>query len=743
MRLAYALWCKRGISGNPLATTNMTSAAALSPRATKIEVTAPMDKKSPFTPPIAPRRPHSFTTHGIAVADDYAWLKDRNWQEVLRDPGLLDADIRKYLEAENAYTESLLGHTAGLQKKLVAEMRGRIKEDDSSVPAPDGPYAYMRKFREGGQHEMFGRTLRNGGDAEIVLDGDQLAADHEYFKFGGARHSPDHRLHAWSADVKGSEYFSIRVRDWANKADREDLVEETDGAVVWGTDCKSFFYVRLDDNHRPMQVWRHRLGTQQADDVLIYQEQDAGWFTHIHESSSGRFCVIAGGDHETSEQRLIDLANPDAPPRLIAVRETGVQYSIADRGDELFILTNADRAIDFKIVTAPLTSPERVNWRDLIPHRAGVYIIDLELFSGHLVRLERANALPAIVIRDLGSGAEHAIAFDEAAYSLDTMGGYEFDTTNLRFSYSSMTTPAEVYDYDMASRTRTLRKRQEIPSGHNPADYVTTRIMADSHDGTQVPVSILHRRDLKRDGRAPLLLYGYGSYGMAMPASFSSNRLSLVDRGFVYAIAHVRGGTDKGWGWYLDGKREKKTNSFDDFAAAARALISAKYTDTKRIVGHGGSAGGMLMGAVANRAGELFAGIVAEVPFVDVLNTMLDDSLPLTPPEWPEWGNPIESAADFKTILSYSPYDNVAAKHYPAILAMGGLTDPRVTYWEPAKWIARLRATMSGGGPVLLRTNMGAGHGGASGRFHRLDEVAIAYAFALWAVGMAEDEVVS
>jgi oligopeptidase B len=308
----------------------------------------------------------------------------------------------------------------------------------------------------------------------------------------------------------------------------------------------------------------------------------------------------------------------------------------------------------------------------------------------------------------------------------------------LRFSYSSMTTPSEVYDYDMASRTRILRKRQEIPSGHNPADYVTTRIMATSHDGAEVPVSILHRKDLVRDGSAPLLLYGYGSYGMAMPAAFNSYRLSLVDRGFVYAIAHIRGGTDKGWGWYLDGKREKKTNSFDDFAASARALIEAKYTDVKRIVSQGGSAGGMLMGAVANRAGELFAGIVAEVPFVDVLNTMLDDSLPLTPPEWPEWGNPIESEKDFRTILSYSPYDNVAAKEYPAILAMAGLTDPRVTYWEPAKWIARLRATMRGGGPVLLRTNMGAGHGGASGRFSRLDEVAITYAFALWAVGMVD-----
>jgi oligopeptidase B len=714
------------------------------PNAKKPSAKKPSAKSSPpQNPPVAPRRPHAFATHGITITDDYAWLKDANWQEVLRDPMVLDPDIRNHLEAENGYTEGLLGHTTGLQRTLVAEMRGRIKEDDSSVPAPDGPFAYMGKFREGGQHELFGRMPRDGGDVEILLDGDKLAADHKYFKFGDAQHSPDHRLEAWSADIKGSEYFSIRVRDWADGADSADLVEETDGGVVWTADSKAFFYVKLDDNHRPMQVWRHRLRTAQADDILVHEEKDTGWFTHIDESASGRFCVIAGGDHETSEQWLIDLADDSATPRLVAARENGVQYSVADRGDELFILTNAGGAIDFKIVTAPLAAPGRASWRDLIPHREGVYILDLDLYAGHMVRLERANALPSIVIRDLASGNEHAIAFDEAAYSLGTIGGYEFDTTNLRFSYSSMTTPSEIYDYDMATRERTLRKRQEIPSGHNPADYVTTRIMAASHDGAQVPVSILHARDFKQDGSAPLLLYGYGAYGQAMPAAFSANRLSLVDRGFVYVIAHVRGGADKGWGWYLDGKREKKTNTFDDFAAAGRALIEAKYTSEKRIVGHGGSAGGMLMGAVANRSGELFAGIVAEVPFVDVLNTMLDDTLPLTPPEWPEWGNPIESEKDFRTVLSYSPYDNVAAKQYPKIFAMGGLTDPRVTYWEPAKWIARLRATMSGGGPVLLRTNMGAGHGGASGRFNRLDEVAIVYAFALWAVGMAESGAMS
>ena len=651
----------------------------------------------------------------MTVADDYAWLKDERWQQVLREPSLLDPDIRAYLEAENRYAETLLAPTQALQKTLVAEMRGRIKEDDSGVPMPDGPFAYLWRFREGGQHQQIGRSPRAGGDVQVILDGDALAKTSDYFKFGGTRHSPDHRLEAWSADLRGSEFFTLRVRRWDDGQDLPDMLTQTGGSVVWGLDSTFFFYVQVDDNHRPLKVYRHSLGTPQSEDVLVYEEKDIGWFTRIERSASGRFCIIAGGDHDTSEQSLIDLSDRDATPRLVAPRQTGLRYDVADRGDELFILTNDGGAIDFRIVTAPLAAPGRANWRELVPHRPGTYILGMELFAGHLVRLERANALPSIVIRDLANGSEHFIAFDEAAYSLDIVGGYEFDTTNLRFAYSSMTTPAEVYDYDMVSRARTLRKRQEIPSGHDPAAYVTTRIMAVSHDGAEVPVSILYRRGLALDGSAPLLLYGYGSYGMAMPASFSANRLSLVDRGFVYAIAHIRGGSDKGWSWYLDGKLDKKTNTFDDFAAAGRALIAAKFTSAKRIVGHGGSAGGMLMGAVANRAGELFAGIVAEVPFVDVLNTMLDDKLPLTPPEWPEWGNPITDGAAFRHILSYSPYDNVASRDYPAILAMAGLTDPRVTYWEPAKWVARLRATMTSGGPVVLQNK----HGGRTRRIVR------------------------
>src|SRR5471032_2751105 len=420
--------------------------------------------------------------------------------------------------------------------------------------------------------------------------------------------------------------------------------------------------------------------------------------------------------------------------RIGKARDRRVEFVATDRVQRIRCLVECDLVFLASPQIADHDRGERVG--TLQPHQMVGVELDVQHIDAGPMRDELAPVRP-VWRGKRRRGDEHKIAFDEAAYSLDSIGGYEFDTVTTRFAYSSMTTPTEVYDYDMESRQRALRKRQQIPSGHDPAAYVTTRITARTEDGAEVPVSILHRRDLVRDGSAPLLLYGYGSYGMSMPASFAANRLSLVDRGFVYAIAHIRGGSDKGWNWYLDGKREKKTNTFDDFAAAGRALIDAKYTEAKRIVGHGGSAGGMLMGAVANRAPELFAAIVAEVPFVDVLNTMMDDTLPLTPPEWPEWGNPITDEAAFRTILAYSPYDNVAAKSYPAILAMGGLTDPRVTYWEPAKWVARLRATMTGGGPVLLRTNMGAGHGGSSGRFNRLDEVAIAYAFALWAVGLA------
>jgi oligopeptidase B len=443
---------------------------------------------------------------------------------------------------------------------------------------------------------------------------------------------------------------------------------------------------------------------------------------------------VEASDHETSEVYLLDRHDPAARPRLVEARTPQLQYDVEHHGDSLIIVTNADGAEDFKVVTAPVATPGRAHWRDLVPYRPGVMILFLVALARTIVRLEREDAKPRIVVREIATGREETIAFEEDAYSLAMDAGYEFDTDVIRFHYSSLTTPSEVTDYDLRTGARTLRKRQEVPSGHDPAQYVTRRLFATAPDGQQVPISLVHRREVALDGTAPCLLYGYGSYGMSMPAGFRTSILSLVDRGFVYAIAHVRGGTEKGWRWYLDGKREKKPNTFTDFVACAEALIEAGYTAKGRIVAHGGSAGGMLMGAVANLAPDHFAGIVADVPFVDVLNTMLDRDLPLTPPEWPEWGNPGDDEAAFRTILAYSPYDNVRAQAYPAILALGGLTDPRVTYWEPAKWVARLRATMTGGGPVLLKINMEAGHGGAAGRFDRLEEIGLTYAFAIKAV---------
>lgn len=692
-------------------------------------------------PPVAAIKTVETTVHGIQLSDDYGWLRADNWKDVLRDPDVLPAEIRHHLEAENSYCGTQMASTKALQRELVKEMRGRIKEDDSSVPQPDGAYLYYSRYRKGGEHPLICRRLQRSqsrtGKAreQIMLDADALADGKDFFDLGDVAHSRDHMLLGWSADEAGSELYTIRVRDLTSGSDLADIVTDTTGDIVWANDSRSFFYVAVDADHRPSQVKRHRLGTPAASDAVLHDEADAGMFVDIDETQSGRFLLISIDDHETSEIRLVDLDDPDAGPRIVAARQPGRQYEVEHHGEDLLILTNAGDAEDFKIVTTPMATPESEQWRDLVPHKPGRLILDHLCLKGRLIRLEREDGLPRIVIRELADGAERSIAFEEEAYGLGIDAGYEFDTDTLRFIYASLARPAETYDYDLATAERTLLKRQEVPSGHDPEAYKVRRIFATAKDGEQVPVSILHRADLPLDGSAPCLLYGYGSYGSAMSASFRTRLLSLVDRGFVYAIAHVRGGTEKGRRWYLDGKREKKRNTFTDFIAAAEALSNAGFTARGKIIAEGGSAGGMLMGAVANMAPELFAGIVAEVPFVDVLNTILDDTLPLTPPEWPEWGDPIRDRQAFETIRSYSPYDNVSAQSYPPILAMAGLTDPRVTYWEPAKWVARLRATMTGGGPVLLHTNMDAGHGGSAGRFDSLKETALAYAFAIKATG--------
>ncbi len=686
--------------------------------------------------PLADTRPTSRTVHGVALEDEYAWLRDENWRDVMRDPSVLQPDIRAQLDAENAHTEGALSDVGSLRETLFSELKGRIKQDDSSVPAPDGPYAYANRYRDGGQHPLLVRTPRGGGDETILLDGDAMADGKDYFRLASAEHSPDHSHLAYAVDEKGSEYFTVRFRHVESGEELPDAITETAGGFVWSADGRSVFYTLLDDNHRPSKVLRHDLGAEGAD-TLVYEEPDAGFFVGVGATQSRTYIVIDSHDHETSEVRLIPADRVDEVPQLVAAREVGVEYEVDHHGDDLVILTNADDAEDFKIVTAPVDQPSRENWRDLVPHEQGQLLIDHVALARHLVRLERADGLPRIIVRDWTDGIEHAIDFAEEAYALGLSAGYEYDTDTIRFTYSSPTTPARVYDYDLSTRERTLRKEQEIPSGHDPDAYVTRRLMALAEDGETVPVTILHAKDAALGPDTPCLLYGYGSYGITIPSGFNANALSLVDRGFIYAVAHIRGGKDKGHGWYMAGKRERKTNTFTDFIAAAEGLIHQGYTSDARIIAQGGSAGGMLMGAIANMRPDLFLGIIAEVPFVDVLNTMLDDTLPLTPPEWPEWGNPIESADDFEAIRAYSPYDNVEAKAYPHILAVAGLTDPRVTYWEPAKWVARLRATKTDDNLLLLRTNMEAGHAGASGRFDRLKEVALNYAFAMKIAGKA------
>lgn len=687
------------------------------------------------TPPVAPKHPVTDTRHGISRSDDYAWLRADNWQAMFKDPSILAPEIRAHLEAENTYMNAAMADTKDLQKVLFGEMKGRIKEDDSSVPVKDGPYAYGTLFVTGGEQPHYFREARNGDDRKLLLNGDKENEGKSYFRLSGLDHSTDHSLGIWGYDDKGSEYFTLKVRNLETGEDLSDVLENTSGGGVWAPDGKSFFYTLQDENHRPSKIYHHILGTPQSQDRLVHEEEDAGFFMGVGGSLLDDYIFIDIHDHETSEYRVIPTSDLTAEPKIVAVRETGIEYELTEGGDVFYILTNDGDAKDFKIMETPADRPGKENWREVVAHKPGTLLLNHMAYARHLIWLERKDGLPRIVIRDRRSGEEHSIAFEEEAYSLGLQGAAEYDTDVIRFSYSSMTTPSQLFDYNMVTRERTLLKTQEVPSGHNPSDYVTRRVFAPAWDGEKVPVTLLYRKDTPLDGSAPCLLYGYGAYGIAIPAGFNTNCLSLADRGFVYAIAHIRGGKDKGFAWYEDGKMAKKTNTFKDFIAAADYLNQEKFTSYTKIIAEGGSAGGMLMGAIANMAPEKFAGIIAAVPFVDVLNTMLDDTLPLTPPEWPEWGNPIDSKQEYEQIAAYSPYDNVGEKPYPPILALGGLTDPRVTYWEPAKWVAKLRDKTTGDAPILLKTNMDAGHGGASGRFQRLEEVAFEYSFAIKVAG--------
>ena len=681
-------------------------------------------------PPVAARIPHTATHHGIVRDDPYDWLRDPGY------PKVDDAAILAHLAAENAAFDTWLAPHGDLVDTLFAELKGRVKDDDAGVPVRDGDWDYWWRFEPGGQYRVWLRAPASGGEAAVILSEPVEAAGKEYFRLAGISVSPDGTRAAWTADDDGSERFKLFIRDLVTGADT--LVATTAiGIAVWAADSASLAWTEVNDAWRPFRVRLHRLGgvsSDGADDAVLYEEADASFFVGLDRSTDRSHFLITAADHVTSEVRLIPAAAPLAAPVVVRPRTTGVEYDVDIRGDTLFVRTN-DAHVNFRLATAPLASPG--DWRDLIPGDDRVYRRGLTAFASYLALSERVDGLDGVRLI-FPDGSERRIAFPEASFTVGIASNPEADAPLLRLSYSSMVTPATVYDYDVAADALIVRKVQTVPSGYDASGYRTERLFATASDGTRVPVSVVYPVGFPRDGSGKLHLYGYGAYGLAIPPSFSASRLSLLDRGIAYAIAHVRGGDDMGYRWYLDGKLDKRTNTFTDFVAAAHALIAAGFAAPGRVSISGGSAGGTLMGVVANTDPGLWAAVVADVPFVDVLGTMLDGSLPLTPIEWPEWGNPIASAEVYAAIAAYSPYDNVAAQDYPPILVTAGLNDPRVTYWEPAKWVAKLRAHKTDGNPLLLKVNMGAGHGGKSGRFEALRETAEEFAFILTAFAVTD-----
>jgi oligopeptidase B len=678
--------------------------------------------------PIATAKPSSKTVHGVTLTDDYAWLRDPKYPEVT-DPDVLD-----YLKAENAYFESAMAPHAPLIETIFQEMKGRIKEDDQSVPAKDGDYFYWRAFETGGQYRKWWRRPVSGGPDELILDEPALADGKEYFRLGALSLSEDGRWLAYAIDDNGSERFTARVRDLSTGAYLPDLIPETMGALVWNADASAFLYGQVNDQWRIDTIKLHRMGTATANDVVIYQEDDIGFQCGVGMTHDRKWIAVAAGDNTTSEVRLLPAADPLATPILVRARKPGVEYDVETHDDTLFIVTN-DTDTNFRLCTASITAPG--DWAERIAPRADFYLTDVSIFADFFVVEGRENGLDQVEIHQFDGSDVKRIAFPESSYSAGLDENPEYAVTTLRLSYESMVTPSLIEDYDVATGARTTLKTLEIPSGYDAEKYATERLMIPARDGTEIPVSIVYPAGFKKDGSHPLYLYGYGAYGIAIPPGFSTGRLSLLDRGFAFAIAHIRGGDDLGQRWQLDGKLEKRWNAFNDFVDVAKGLVEQGYTAKGKICAAGGSAGGELMGVVVNTNPDLWGAIAAHVPFVDVLNTMLDDTLPLTPGEWPEWGNPITDKAAFDLIRSYSPYDNVSAQAYPPMLITGGLNDPRVTYWEPAKWAARLREKKTDENMLLLKTNMGAGHGGKSGRFESLRETAEEFAFFLWQMGVA------
>lgn len=682
-------------------------------------------QKSNNTFPLAEKIAETLSIHNDNRVDEYYWLRDRENPKVI-----------EYLNAENAFRESEMKHTEELQGQLFEEIKARIKQDDSSVPYHKNGYWYYVRFEEGKEHPIYCRKKGSlSAEEKILLDANIEAANHKFYQVAGLSVSPDNKILAFGEDTVSRRIYTIRFKNLETGEIMDDALTNTTGGAAWANDNQTVFYTTKDESLRPEKVFRHKLG--QTTDQEVYHESDETFVCGAYRSKSGQFIMIASGSTVSNEYRFLDANNPEGEFSVFQKRERDLEYSVAHYNDFWYIVTNADKATNFKLMRTSLDKTEKENWEEVIPHREHVYLENLEIFKDFLVTEERENGLTRIRIKRWDGSDEHYMEFDEETYTAGIGNNPEFDSQTLRYGYSSLTTPSSVIDYDMEFRKKEVMKQQEVVGGHNPEEYHAERIWATAEDGTKVPMSLVYKKSLKKAEGNPTLLYGYGSYGITVDPGFSSTRLSLLDRGFVFVIAHIRGGQYLGRKWYEDGKMLKKKNTFTDFIACAEKLIEDKYTTNEHLYAMGGSAGGLLMGAVMNMRPDLFNGIIAAVPFVDVVTTMLDTTIPLTTGEYDEWGNPNDTEY-YDYIKSYSPYDNVDAKDYPALLITTGINDSQVQYWEPAKWVAKLRTRKTDKNPLYLYTNMDTGHSGASGRFEAYRETAMEYAFLLMLEGISK-----
>jgi len=667
--------------------------------------------------PVAKIEPKENSLHGVSWVDNYYWLRERDSKEVL-----------DYLKAENLYTSEVMAKTEKMRDKLYEELKSRIKETDLTVPYKYKDYYYYDRTEEGKQYSINCRKKRSLEEVEeIILDENELANGHGYMAVGVFEVSPNQEYLAYSVDTNGSENYTIHIKNLKTGKLLQDRIPSTYESLEWGNDNKTIFYATFDETHRPYRLYRHQIGKDYTEDELLYEESNEQFWLTLSKTKSEQYLLLGLGSSTTSEYHYLDADKPDGSFKMIHPRQHLLEYEVFHNGKDFYIVTN-DNAVNFKVVKAPTSNPSKKNWVDFIPAVDSVKIDGLEMFKDHMAVYCRINGLKQIKVLGMKNEVSYFIDFPEEVYTYSTSGNYDYDTDNLRFTYMSMISPKAVYDYNMKDKTRELRKEYEVLGGYDKNNYETHRLFATASDGTKIPISIVYKKGLKKDGNNPFYLYGYGAYGISMEPYFSSNRFSLLNRGFVFAIAHVRGGGEMGRPWYDDGKMLKKKNSFTDFIACAEYLIAEKYTSPEKLVMSGASAGGLLVGAVVNIRPDLFKAVVADVPFVDVINTMLDPTIPLTVNEYEEWGNPNDKEY-FDHMYSYSPYDNVKAQNYPNMLLTAGLNDPRVQYWEPAKWTAKLRTLKTDDNLLLLKTNMGAGHGGASGRYDYLKEIAFEYVF--------------